>query len=96
MEFGFTKEQENLRKEIHEFYSNELPEDFEPDYANYNDELQEFWKKLVKKVVDRGYYVPGWGKGRTGFSFPAANWAGRPRPRIVAVWTWSTPVSGRS
>ncbi len=62
MDFGFTKEQEQLRKEIYEFYLNILPEDFEPEFPAFNKELQDFWKDLALKVVERGYYVPGWSK----------------------------------
>ena len=34
MEFGFTEEQEKLRKEIREFFMEELPQDYEPGFNN--------------------------------------------------------------
>ena len=30
MEFGFTEEQEKLKREVHDFFANELPEDYNP------------------------------------------------------------------
>ena len=54
MEFGFTEEQEKLRKEVREFYSNELPEDHEPHIAAYNEELQSFFMQLQKKAGAKG------------------------------------------
>lgn len=70
MEFGFTEEQEKLRKEIYEFFMNELPSDFDPAYQSSNKETQDFYRQLVKKAVAKGYYVPGWPKeyGGSGFT----------------------------
>ncbi|MBN1613054.1 MAG: acyl-CoA dehydrogenase family protein [Deltaproteobacteria bacterium] len=62
MEFGFTEHQEKLRKEIREFFSSELPEDYEPDTENMGKEVQAFMMQLKDKAVKKGYYVPGWPK----------------------------------
>ncbi|MFC2051529.1 acyl-CoA dehydrogenase family protein [Chloroflexota bacterium] len=61
MDFGFTEEQERLRKEIHDFYVNELPEDFEPDWGT-SKEVQSFYLQLQKKAGAKGYLTPGWPK----------------------------------
>ena len=42
MDFGFTKEQEKLRKEVHEFFSNELPVEYRPGFAITKEQLS-FW-----------------------------------------------------
>ncbi|MBI2848004.1 MAG: acyl-CoA dehydrogenase family protein, partial [Chloroflexi bacterium] len=70
MEFGFTEEQEKLRKEIHEFFISELPSDFDPTYQSPNKETQEFYRQLIEKAVAKGYYVPGWPKeyGGSGYT----------------------------
>jgi hypothetical protein len=60
MEFGFNEAQEKLRKELHDFYLTELPEDYVPGGENFSKETQDFWNELVQKAVDKGYYVPGW------------------------------------
>ncbi len=62
MEFGFTEEQEKLRKECHEFFMNELPEDCDSTIAAMGEELQSFWWQLEKKTAAKGYLVPGWSK----------------------------------
>ncbi len=62
MEFGFSKEQEKLRKEIHEFFMTELPEDYEPGNRGLPEEVQAFYKVLEKKAGERGYLTPGWPK----------------------------------
>jgi alkylation response protein AidB-like acyl-CoA dehydrogenase len=61
MEFGFTKEQEKLRKELHDFYASELPEDVS-DVPALSKELQDFWMDLQKKAGKKGYLTPGWPK----------------------------------
>jgi len=71
MEFGFTEGQEKLRKEIREFFMNELPEDYEPGFNNMmGEEVQDWWIKLKEKAIKNGYYVPGWPKeyGGSGFT----------------------------
>lgn len=61
MEFGFTEEQEKLRKELHDFYANELPEDISGVPA-LRKELQDFWMNLQRKAGKKGYLAPGWPK----------------------------------
>ncbi len=68
MEFGFTKEQEKLRKELHDFYANELPEDVS-DVPALSKELQDFWMDLQKKAGKKGYLTPGWPKETGGLGF---------------------------
>ena len=66
MEFGFTEEQEKLRKEVQDFFLNELPEDFEPHMHLVTKEQQSFWKELQEKAGERGYLTPGWDKENGG------------------------------
>jgi len=63
MEFGFTEEQEKLRKEIHEFFANELPADYKPrGVRGQTKEQFDFMMKLQKKAGEKGYLAPGWSK----------------------------------
>lgn len=64
MEFGFTEEQEKLRKEVHDFFENELPEDHNSNltFIPIGKELEEHRKLLDKKVVDKGWATAGWPK----------------------------------
>ena len=62
MDFGFTEEQEKLRKEVHDFYLNELPEDHVGHITPLNKELRSFWMAMQKKAGAKGYLTPGWGK----------------------------------
>ena len=62
MDFGFTKKQERLRKEVHDFYINELPEDFEAEARAITKEVESFWTELQKKAGEKGYLTPGWPK----------------------------------
>ena len=62
MDFGFTKEQERLREEAHDFYVNEFPEDFAPDVFAITEKQLSFWKVLQKKAGGKGYLTPGWTK----------------------------------
>jgi len=62
MDFTFTQEQLQLRKEIHDFYMNELPEVFSGYVTPLSEELQSFWMGLQKKAGERGYLTPGWPK----------------------------------
>ncbi len=59
MDFGFTKEQEQLRKEVRDFYSNELPENIGLG-GSVSEEAQSFWKALQRKTGEKGYLTPGW------------------------------------
>jgi alkylation response protein AidB-like acyl-CoA dehydrogenase len=62
MDFGFDEEQEKLRKEVHDFYSSELPEDFSPYVDAVNEELQSFYLQLQRKAGEKGYLTGGWPK----------------------------------
>ena len=61
MEFGFTEEQERLRREMHEFCVNELPEDHRAGIAMTEEQLA-FGMELQKKAGEKGYLAPGWSK----------------------------------
>ena len=60
MEFGFTEEQEKLRKEFDDFLRNELPEDFDGHVSAINEALQSFNLNLEDKITEKGWLVPGW------------------------------------
>ncbi|MBW2062704.1 MAG: acyl-CoA dehydrogenase family protein [Deltaproteobacteria bacterium] len=63
MEFGFTEEQEKLRKDVRDFFMNEMPEDFEPGVEtmfSLTKEQTEFWMTFQKKTGEKGYLTPGW------------------------------------
>ncbi len=62
MEFGFTPEQENLRKEVRDFFFSELPEDFEPHVPARSEALQSFLMQVQRKAGEKGYLTPGWSK----------------------------------
>ena len=67
MEFEFTEEQEKLRKEVHEFFTTELPSDYHPysprgDVTGKTKEEYEFWLQLQRKAGAKGYLAPGWSK----------------------------------
>ena len=70
MEFRFNKEQEELRQEVHDFFVNELPEDYDPGARVTGDEEgTRFFMELQKKVVDRGWLTAGWPKKYGGLGF---------------------------
>jgi len=62
MEFGFTQDQEKLRKEVRNFFANELAEDCAPHVSPVREELQSFWLQMQKKAGEKGYLTPGWPK----------------------------------
>ncbi len=63
MDFRFTEEQEKLRKELHDFYMNELPEDCESSLVSaLSKDLQSFGMELQKRAGEKGYLTPGWPK----------------------------------
>jgi len=65
MDFEFTEEQEKLRNEAREYFFNEMPEDFEPDYEvmfSLTKEQTDFWMEFQKKAGAKGYLTPGWSK----------------------------------
>ena len=61
MDFGFTEEQERLRKELHDFYINEFPEDVNPQ-NQVGEKTQPFWRAMERKAGEKGYLTPGWSK----------------------------------
>ncbi len=62
MDFGFTEEQERLRQEVHEFFINELPQDYLGDLFPVEEELQSFHTELQKKTSEKGWLAPQWPK----------------------------------
>ncbi len=66
MEFGFTAEQEKLRKELHEFYADEIPTDCDSSVPAVNEALQSFWMALQRRAGAKGYLTPGWAKDHGG------------------------------
>lgn len=74
MEFGFTEEQQKLRQEIHDFFMNELPVDYNPSEAGLSraDKASEdFADEFHKKAVAKGYPSAGWPKKYGGLGFSA-------------------------
>jgi len=71
MEFGFTEEQEKLRKEVHDFFMNVLPEDYNPAAVRRagRGDLEEFALELQRKAVEKGYPSAGWPKKYGGLGF---------------------------
>jgi len=65
MEFTFTEEQEKLRKEVYDFFAEELPSDYSPATSGRRSPTQgqsDFWMELQRKAGAKGYLVPGWSK----------------------------------
>jgi alkylation response protein AidB-like acyl-CoA dehydrogenase len=60
MEFGFTEEEEKVRKEVHDFLIHELPEDVSGYLPPLSEELQSFWTNLQMKAGKKGYLASGW------------------------------------
>ena len=63
MDFGYTEEQEKLRKEAREFFLDEMPKDFEPGVEtmfSMTKEQTDFWMEFQKKAGEKGYLTPGW------------------------------------
>ncbi|MFC1966157.1 acyl-CoA dehydrogenase family protein [Chloroflexota bacterium] len=69
MDFEFAEEQERLRKEIHDFYISELPEDFEPVMYDVSEKAQSFYLELQRRAGERGYLSAGWAKEYGGLGF---------------------------
>jgi alkylation response protein AidB-like acyl-CoA dehydrogenase len=69
VDFSFTEEQEKLRKEVHDFFMNELPSDYRPGLSGRrasSEKQFEFWMQLQKKAGAKGYLTPGWAKDSGG------------------------------
>jgi alkylation response protein AidB-like acyl-CoA dehydrogenase len=62
MDFGYTKDQEEFRKKVHEFFLNELPEDYDRGSANLTEPEQSFMLDLQTKTAKEGYLTSGWPK----------------------------------
>lgn len=63
MDFTFTEEQERLRKEVHEFFLDELPSDYRPRGMWGQTQAHfDFWMQLQKKAGAKGYLAPGWSR----------------------------------
>ena len=65
MDFGFTEEQEELRKEVHDFIVKELPEDYRGalfGVTPLDEECASFTIKLQGKTGEKGWLAPGWPK----------------------------------
>ncbi len=64
MDFGFTEEQERFRKEIHDFYMNELPENLDSAslMGGFTKEEENFWVQLLKKACKKGWPTASWPK----------------------------------
>ncbi|MEE8374335.1 MAG: acyl-CoA dehydrogenase family protein [Dehalococcoidia bacterium] len=60
MEFGFTSRQEALRKEIEDYYLEQLPEDYTADKSSTTEEQHAFWRALQKRAGEKRYLTPGW------------------------------------
>ena len=62
MEFGFTEEQERLRKEVHDYYINTLPEDYLGSQLGYTKEGHHFEERLEQEAAKKGWLAPNWPK----------------------------------
>ena len=71
MDFTYTEEQEKLRKEIHDFFMNELPEDYNPGLFLRGEELESFAREVERKGIEKGYPTAGWPKKYGGLGFTA-------------------------
>jgi len=71
MDFGFTEEQEKLRREYDEFLINELPVDYSAHVNALNQEMQSFYMNLQKKVAEKGWLTAGWPKEYGGLGLGA-------------------------
>jgi len=74
MDFGFTEEQQKLRKEIHDFFQSELPVDYNSSAAGEgraDKALEDFADEFHKKAVAKGYPSAGWPKKYGGLGYTA-------------------------
>ncbi len=64
MEFGFTEQQERFRKEIHDWFMNNLPENIDASTTSYGwtKEERDFWTDIQKKVCEKGLNTASWPK----------------------------------
>lgn len=71
VDFGFTEEQEKLRKEYNEFLINELPVDHSGHVTALNEKMQSFYMNLQEKVAKKGWLTAGWPKEYGGLGLGA-------------------------
>ncbi len=62
MDFGFTEEQEKLRKEVKEFLLDELPSNHKRGVFPLTDELADAFTRLEQKAAERGWLAAPWPK----------------------------------
>ena len=62
MDFGFTEEQEKLRKEVKDYFINELPSDYKTGVFPCSEELVAFLREVESKLGKKGWIAPGWPK----------------------------------
>jgi alkylation response protein AidB-like acyl-CoA dehydrogenase len=95
MDFGFTEEQQKLRKEINDFYTNELPEDHTPHTTPVSEELQSFFRQLQKKAGEKGYLTPGWSAEYGGKGWGSIEQGIAAEEQGIAGVTWPAELSYR-
>ncbi|MEE8471350.1 MAG: acyl-CoA dehydrogenase family protein, partial [Dehalococcoidia bacterium] len=95
MEFGFTEDQDKLRKEGHDFFVESFPEDYRPDLVIFPEgrEIEAFRREIRKKAVDKGYPTAGWPKKYGGMGFTAIEQAIVSEELSYWGWRWETGYS---
>ncbi len=98
MEFGFTEEQEKLRKEVHDWFANELPEDWGMRcgaLGGVDEKTEAFAMEFQKKASAKGWPAVGWPKKYGGLGLTAMEQAmvseeesywGAPSPGRMGIW----------
>ena len=71
MDFEFTEEEKQLKKEVHDFYVNELPADFSGHVPAIGEKVQSWYMEFQKKAGKKGYLTPGWPKEYGGLGLGA-------------------------
>jgi alkylation response protein AidB-like acyl-CoA dehydrogenase len=98
MEFGYTERQEEIRKDIREFFENELPSDYLEFAVPQGEALEKWHDEFQKKAFKKGYPTAGWPKKYGGLGYSgmeqgivaeeAANW------RVGWGWVNEIPLIG--
>jgi len=60
MEFDFTEEQERLRKEVHDWFIENLPQDFDGSKLPHGQKTQDYERELALKVGAQGWLCANW------------------------------------
>ena len=92
MDFGFTVAQESIRKEVHDFFINELPEDYQGVFfmiTPAREEFGSFSQELQRKVGEKGWLTPGWPKEYGGLGLSEMDQA--IIKEEVGYWVWAWP-----